>query len=251
VYYQPIVELATDDLVGFEALARWRHLGGSLVPPAGLLPHAEQMGFIDGLVRHVGGAACLQLAKWQRRVVVGCGLWVGVKVSASGFKHPMLADDVAEVVDASGIKASDLVLEITETILMEHVEYALVQLKRLKRLGVRLALHNFGTGFSSLSCLREFPFDIVKLDTSFASELPKSIRARQLAGAIHKLVSALGMQGVAEGVDRPEQARILRDIGWEFAQGFLYSRPVEPTTATNMLCLEAQAAAKGSGRHWP
>ncbi len=237
VHYQPILELATGDIVGFEALVRWQHPERGLIPPADFLPRAEETGFINALGRHVGEIACHQLASWRQRLGAGRNLWVSVNVSAAEVSHASLTDAVAKVIDTSGITPRDLILEITESVLMQDAESASVQLKRLKGLGVRLALDDFGTGYSSLSYLRQFPFDVVKIDTSFTSELPHSPRAMLLAEAVHRLTEALGMLGIAEGVERPEQARALTDIGWECAQGFLYSRPVEAVTAGDMALL--------------
>jgi EAL domain-containing protein (putative c-di-GMP-specific phosphodiesterase class I) len=160
---------------------------------------------------------------------------VSVNLSASGLTRAGLSDDVVHALAISGICPRDLVLEVTETVLMEDAESALIQLKRLKGLGVRLAFDDFGTGYSSLSYLRQFPFDHVKIDQSFTAELPQSATAMRMAEAIHELASALGMQGIAEGVERPEQARALRELGWEYAQGFLYSRGVAAATAAEVL----------------
>jgi EAL domain-containing protein (putative c-di-GMP-specific phosphodiesterase class I) len=167
-----------------------------------------------------------------------------VNVSASGLKRPGLIDDIATAIEASGIAPHDLVLEVTESVLIENADSALLQLERLKSLGVRLALDDFGTGYSSLAYLQRFPFDHVKLDTSFTSALPESSRAMRLVEAIHHVATALDMHGIAEGVERPDQARALRDLGWEFAQGFLYSRPVDASVAAGLI-----RAARDSRRH--
>jgi EAL domain-containing protein (putative c-di-GMP-specific phosphodiesterase class I) len=235
VHYQPIVELASDEVVGFEALVRWQHPLRGLVPPGDFLPRAEETGFINELGRHVGRRACLQLVRWQQHFAPERGLWISVNVSPSGIKRPDLIDDIAMAIDSSGIAPHDLVLEVTETVLIENADAALLQLERLKNLGVRLALDDFGTGYSSLSYLQRFPFDHVKLDISFTSALPQSTRAMRLVEAIHRVATALDMHGIAEGVERPEQARALRDLGWEYAQGYLYSRPVEASAAAGLI----------------
>ena len=240
VHYQPIIDLTTNRTVGFEALVRWQHPGRGLIQPAEFLPRAEETGSIYEMSKQVGDIACGQLVTWQKHLAAAEELWVSLNVPASGVKRPGFADDIADVIAASGVRAPDVVIEVTESVLMEDAKRALFQLNRLKELGVRLALDDFGSGYSSLSYLRQFPFDLVKIDTSFTAELPQSSRSRILAEAIHQLASALGMRGIAEGVERPEQAHALKDIGWEFAQGFLYSKPVE-AAAAEMLCLGAHA----------
>jgi Amt family ammonium transporter len=235
IHYQPIVELASEQVVGFEALVRWQHPERGLILPRDFLPRAEKTGFINELGRHVGNRACLQLVRWQQELEPDHGLWVSVNVSPSGVKRPGLIDDIAMAIEVSGISPHDLVLEVTETVLLENADAALVQLERLKSLGVRLALDDFGTGYSSLSYLQKFPFDHVKLDISFTSALPQSTRAMRLVAAIHQVAAALDMHGIAEGVERPEQARALRDLGWEYAQGYLYSRPVEASAASRLI----------------
>jgi EAL domain-containing protein (putative c-di-GMP-specific phosphodiesterase class I) len=237
VHYQPIVKLTTDDVVGVEALVRWQHPDRGLLPPGEFLARAEETGFIYDMGRHIGNSACHQLAQWTQRLTAGRRLWVSVNVSASGIRRASLVADIASAIEMSGIRPEDLVLEITETVLIEDGDLALVQFNRLKKLGVKLALDDFGTGYSSLSYLRQFPLDLVKIDGSFTAELPSSSREMRFAEATHQLVSALGMQGIAEGIEREDQAHALRDVGWEFAQGFLYSRPVDAAAVAPMLGL--------------
>jgi len=245
VHYQPIVGLARDDVVGMEALVRWQHPETGLISPAEFLPRAEATGFMHQLTKNVARQACRQLFEWRRHLSADRGLWVSVNVSASSIKRASLVADIAEAIETSGVSPKDLVLEITESVLMDDGEATLLQLNRLKGLGVRLALDDFGTGYSSLSYLRRFPFDHVKIDTSFTAELPESARGMRLAESIHQLAAALGMDGIAEGVEREEQARALREIGWEFAQGYLYSRPVDESRATEFLRRSTWLAPRG------
>ena len=231
VFYQPIVEIAGDVVAGFEALVRWQHPERGLLPPSDFLPRAEETGFINEIGRTVGSRACSQLVEWKRQIQPCPPLWVSVNVSGNAVKRPTLTREIAYAIETSGVRPEDLVLEVTENILLDDADAALAQLLRLKALGVQLALDDFGTGYSSLSYLRRYPFDHVKLDISFTAELPQSTRAMRMAEAIHQLVSALNMTGIAEGVERPEQAQALRDVGWEYAQGFLYSKPVDAAAA--------------------
>jgi EAL domain-containing protein (putative c-di-GMP-specific phosphodiesterase class I) len=234
VHYQPIIALATEQIVGFEALVRWQHPERGLVPPLEFLPRAEATGFINEIALHVGRTACQQLGIWQG-VAGHEDLWMSVNVSASSMKRSDLVERIATSIRLGGIEPANLVLEVTESILMDDVAGALVQIGRLKALGVQLSLDDFGTGYSSLAYLRQFPFDHLKLDTSFTSELPGSVRGMHLAEGIHRLGSALGILGIAEGIERPEQAAALREIGWELGQGFLYSRAVPASSATELL----------------
>ena len=238
VHYQPIIELATDEIAGFEALVRWQHPEQGLIMPAQFLPRAEETGFVNELGQVVGRTASRQLVVWQCQLKAARRLWVSVNISASGVKREALVREVAAVIDGTGVDPHDLVLEVTETVLLADADAALAQLRRLKEFGVRLALDDFGTGFSSLSYLREFPFDLVKLDMAFTAELPHSARAMRLVDAIHNVVTALDMDGIAEGVEREDQARALTDLGWRYAQGYLYSRPVDAETATRQLSMD-------------
>jgi EAL domain-containing protein (putative c-di-GMP-specific phosphodiesterase class I) len=231
VHYQPILELATERVAGFEALVRWQHPDRGLVLPGEFLPGAEETGFIREIGSHVGEVACRQFVTWTENLDETAGLWVSLNVSASGVRRGSLTDDVAKIIESTSINPASLVLEVTESVLIDDAASALTQLKRLKGLGIKLSLDDFGTGYSSLAYLREFPFDHVKLDMGFTAALPHSTRGMKLAESIHQMTSALGMQGIAEGVEREEQARALRDIGWEYGQGFLYSRAVDGTTA--------------------
>ena len=147
VHYQPIMELASHHIVGFESLVRWQHPERGLVPPLAFLARAEETGFINELGRHVGRVACLQTVAWQKRFQRTPQLWVSVNVSPSGVKRSGLIYDIAMAIDLSGIEPENLVLEVTENVLLEDAEVALAQLRRLKDLGVQLALDDFGTGF--------------------------------------------------------------------------------------------------------
>ena len=214
VHYQPVVELATGRIVGFEALVRWAHPVRGLVMPDEFLPLAEQTGFINEIGHAVGAQATRQLAAWQRRIG-DAPLSMSVNISAVALERPDVVDRFVEFVRAAGIRPEDLIVEITESVLLADGEGTLLTMKRLKDAGVRLALDDFGTAFSSLSYLRQFPFDELKIDTSFTAELPGSSRSMLLMEAIHQLAAAIGIEGVAEGIEREEQADALRDAGWE------------------------------------
>jgi EAL domain-containing protein (putative c-di-GMP-specific phosphodiesterase class I) len=237
VHHQPVVDLNTERIVGFEALVRWAHPARGLVMPDQFLPLAEQTGYITQIGHRVAAEATRQLAAWQRRSGAEPRLWMSVNVSAVGLERPDVVDRVVEFVEVAGIRPEDLIIEITESVLLGDAEDTLQTMKRLKDNGVRLALDDFGTAFSSLSYLRQFPFDELKIDTSFTAELPESSRSMLLMQAIHQLAASIGLEGVAEGIEREEQADALRDAGWELGQGYLYSRPVDADACGPLLSL--------------
>jgi EAL domain-containing protein (putative c-di-GMP-specific phosphodiesterase class I) len=236
VFYQPIVELRTAAVVGFEALVRWVQPDRTVLAPARFLPLAEQTGYIADIGAHVLSTAAHQLAAWQRSFRGPTApLWMSVNLSASGLNRAGTLELVAGVIDDAGIDPGDLVLEVTETVLIEDTDEPVQRLRALKRLGIRLALDDFGTAFSSLSYLRRFPFDHIKLDTTFTAELPDSPRSILLVEAVQQLASTMGLALVAEGIERQEQADVLLGTGCRLGQGFLYSRPVDPVACEAFL----------------
>lgn len=234
VYYQPVVELATQRIVGFEALVRWDHPVRGVVAPAEFLAAAEETGFIHQIGRAVGTTAVQQLAKWQQAFPSSEQLSMAVNVSASGLTRPETAAEVASVIALTSVSPADVTLEITETVLLEESDDVDEGLNRLRDLGVKLALDDFGTGFSSLSYLRRFPFDAIKLDVSFTADLPHSRRSMLLVEAMLHLARTLDVALVAEGIERADQADCLRACGCTLGQGYLYSPPV-PAAAIEAL----------------
>jgi|GEM_PF-6410808 len=223
VYYQPIVELATKSVVALEALMRWQHPVRGIVPPVEFLARCEATGHIFELGRTVARRAASDFVEWQG--VATAPIALNINISGTGLMRDDFVASVSEVITESGMRPQDLVLEVTETVLLEESTASADRLAELKQLGVRLALDDFGTGFSSLSYLRRFPFDAVKIDTSFTAELPHSPRAVQLIEAIAQLADHLGLQAIAEGIEKPEQERALLGAGWTLGQGYLYARP--------------------------
>jgi len=212
--------------VGFEALARWRHPERGLLYPDAFLPLALESGFIVEMDQCVWEHALLQLKDWQRTFSPAPRTWMGVNMSASDLSDPGLVESISAMVTRAGTDPSDLVVEVTESVLLEDTEQTMDVLTRLKGLGVGLAIDDFGTAFSSLSYIRRFPFDHLKLDTSFTAELPHSVRSMLLVEEICHLATAMEMKSIAEGIERQEQADALRGIGCEYGQGYLLSRPL-------------------------
>jgi diguanylate cyclase (GGDEF)-like protein/PAS domain S-box-containing protein len=235
VYYQPIVRLDTAAVVGAEALVRWQHPTRGLVPPLEFIPLAEETGLIVPLGSWILKQACNQLAEWQRMRPGEEPFVMNVNLSSRQLVRDIMADEVAAAVDESGIRASWLVLEVTETVLMADPVAAAAALKQIRDLGVRVALDDFGSGYSSLSHLRRFPIDIVKIDKSFVDDVARDGVESAIARSIIELGRAMKLQTVAEGIEAGEQAERLLDLGCELGQGFFFSRPQEPAMWSDLL----------------
>ncbi|MDT4994739.1 MAG: hypothetical protein QOH97_4631 [Actinoplanes sp.] len=239
LHYQPTIELATSTVVGFEALVRWQHPTRGLISPLDFIPIAEATGLIVPLGRWVLTEACRQAVAWLREGFTG-ELKMAVNVSVRQFDRGDLAAVVADVLAETGMPAHQLILEMTESVLMTDTEENLAQLVRLKALGVKLAIDDFGTGYSSLAYLRRFPVDKLKIDRSFVERLGEKADDA-LANTIVQLGHSLGMTTVAEGIEEYGQLAALRAMGCDFAQGFYFSRPV-PADEAGRLLRESRSA---------
>ncbi len=223
VHYQPVVRLGEEADYGVEALLRWIHPTRGTIPPLQFIPLAEETGLIIPIGRWVLHEACRQGAFLHGRFPRQVPLTVSVNLSVKQLQSETIVSDVREALQESGFPASSLVLEITETVMMADHNLAIRRLLELKDLGVLLAMDDFGTGYSSLAYLSRFPVDILKMDRSFLmSEHDES----GLPGAIVALGANLGLEVIAEGVERPEQVQSLRSLGCELAQGFLFAKPM-------------------------
>jgi len=231
VYYQPIVSLADLRIRGFEALVRWNHPERGIIAPGEFIPIAEESDLILLLGRWVLREACRQMAEWQVRFAPDPPLTISVNVSARQLSDPRLIDDVELALAESGLKHETLALEMTESSVMGDAEQTLAALNRLKRMNIRLEIDDFGTGYSSLSYLQRLPFDILKIDRSFVSELRAGSSSVNIVKAILELGHSFGMEIVAEGVETDEQLSILRQLDCNYIQGFLFSRPLDADTA--------------------
>ena len=242
LFYQPIVHIDTGRIAGFEALVRWQHPVRGLLSPADFIPPAEDTGLIIPLGRCVLGEACLQAAAWQRRRGAGPPLRMSVNVSAKQLQYPGWAAEVASTLAESGLEPGHLVLEITESVLMEDAEASSGPLEELRRLGVRVAIDDFGTGYSSLGYLRRLPVDILKIDKSFIDGVAKGPHESALARAVVKLARTLGLDAVAEGVTDRRQLAELRRLRCPYGQGYYFSRPQPPEVVAELLELSALPA---------
>jgi len=226
LHYQPVVEVRGTTAVGVEALIRWQHPDQGMVAPGRFVPVAEECGLIIPIGAWVLEEACAQLRHWNHRGPAGPQGSVGVNLSARQIDDPGTVDTVAQILARTGLPADRLTLEITESVLMRDATSALVVLSALKELGVLLALDDFGTGYSSLSYLQRFPLDIVKVDRTFVAELGMRTGGDEIVSAVIQLAHALDLEVVAEGVETEQQFDVLRSLECDFAQGFLFSRPV-------------------------
>ena len=218
VHYQPLLEIASDQVVGFEALVRWRW-NGEEISPAVFIPVAEESGSIVEIGRFVLREACREAAGWPAK------LRVAVNISALQIQDGGLPDLVANVLEETGLEAGRLELEVTESLLLANAEAATEVLARIRALGVTISLDDFGTGYSSLATLRMFPFDKIKLDRSFVNDLGRLGEAEAIVMAVLGLGRALDVSVVAEGVETEEQAAMLRAAGCALLQGYLIGRP--------------------------
>ena len=226
LHYQPIVDLTSGRVSGAEALVRWQHPEKGLVPPLDFIPFAEESGLILPLGRWVLAEACHRAAAW-RGVDGGAAPTVAVNLSGVRLRHPGLFQELTEILDASGLAPERLVLEITESVLVQEKELVVERLTELKSLGVQLAIDDFGTGYSSLSYLRDFPIDILKIDKSFIDSVALGPEDSALPRAVLKLAQTLDLKVVAEGVEDAAQLAELRRLRCPSAQGYLFSRPVD------------------------
>ena len=224
VEYQPIVDLGTRSLLGVEALVRWHHPEFGVLLPGRFIAVAEECGHIIKLGRWVLAQACRSLCEWRGSVAGGTGLRVAVNISGHHLQHGDLVGDVAEALRTSGLEPGNLVIELTESTIMNNTDVNLERLRRLKELGVRLAIDDFGTGYSSLSYLHRFPIDILKIDRSFVSRLTNSESGPELARAVITLGETLGLDTVAEGIEMEVQVAALLGLGCVAGQGFLFAK---------------------------
>jgi|GEM_PF-2144683 len=235
VYYQPVIALATDELVGFEALIRWQHPERGLVLPMDFIPLAEETGLIIPIGLWVLREACSRMRAWHIRFPSNPPLMVSVNLSGRQFAQSDLIEQIEEVIQATGLDAASLKLEITESVVMENAESAAVMLARLKELGIQLSIDDFGTGYSSLSYLSRFPIDMIKIDHSFVSRMHMGDENYEIVRTIVNLAHNLGRAVIAEGPETEEQVVRLKALGCEYGQGYYFARPLEKTAAENFI----------------
>ena len=244
--YQPIVLLATGEVIGAEALVRWCCRERGTVPPGVFIPIAEETGMIIAIGKWVLRKACRMAQQWVTER--GHPMRITVNLSGRQLQEPGVVDDVREALRESGLDPQHLVLEITESMLMRNTELALARLTALKALGVSLAIDDFGTGYSSLSYLQRYPIDILKIDKAFVDVIDKGGEGPVLANAIVALGATLRMNTVAEGIETEAQREHLLALGCELGQGYLFARPLDAEDFWQILVTRGARSYDTSGR---
>ena len=242
VHYQPLVDLTTDRIVGFEALVRWQHPVRGLVPPMAFIPLAEETGLIMPLGRWVLETACRQATKWRDARPDGPRLLMSVNLSARQFGQADLVEQVDAILTETGMDPTTLELEITESVVMDQSDVGIRTLGRLRDMGVRLVLDDFGTGYSSLSYLKHLPLDTIKIDRTFVAGLDGAAD-RSIVDAVIGLAHGLRISVVAEGIETEAQFETLRAMGCDIGQGYLFAKPLPAADATRLLRPSRSAAA--------
>jgi len=236
LYYQPLIDLRTGRIAGFEALARWQHPERGIVAPNDFIPLAEETGLIVPIGRWALATACRQLADWRQRLGRD-DLVVAVNMSGGQLLRDDVVDAVTQALDASGLPGNRLKIELTESVIIDNPKRAGAILEKLKTLDVSIAMDDFGTGYSSLAYLQKLPIDVLKIDRSFVSNMFETEDSYNIVIAILGLAASLGMETVAEGIETVAQADRLTDLACQTGQGFLYARPL-PADAAEAYLLE-------------
>ncbi|HXY32225.1 MAG TPA: EAL domain-containing protein [Gemmatimonadaceae bacterium] len=235
ILYQPIVLLQTGEITGVEALVRWQHPRRGMLSPMQFIPLAEETGLIVPLGSWVVREACRQATGWQALRLSASPLTLTINISGHQLQGESVVDDVRAALDDSGLDPHLLVLEITESVLMQQSETILQRLRALKALGVRLAIDDFGTGYSSLGYLQRFPIDILKIDKAFVDDVGRNGSEPALARAVIALGETLRLQTIAEGIEEKHQLSGLQELGCELGQGFLFAKPISASAIESML----------------
>jgi diguanylate cyclase (GGDEF)-like protein/PAS domain S-box-containing protein len=231
-YYQPIIDLKTGQLSGFEALLRWNHPERGIVEPAAFVPVVDENGLIVPIGRRFSTDVCRQLRTWCAGFPQASGLTINVNFSAPQFLDARLLDDLLETLDDAGVRPDQLVVEITESSAISDLARAVAMLTRLRDAGLLVVLDDFGTGYSSLSCLHKLPISGIKLDRSFVA---RETREPAVLKAVIVLARQLGLKVTAEGIETREQRDLVRALECDYAQGYLFSHPVNAEAATTLI----------------
>jgi len=238
LHYQPVVNLASNRISGFEALIRWNHPTKGMISPAAFIPLAEEIGFIVPMGEWVIRQACATAAQWPDE------LHIAVNISAVQFRNPGLMQVITGALATSGLDPARLEIEITETVLLHNKDATLAVLHQLRALGIRIAMDDFGTGYSSLTYLQSFPFDKIKIDRSFVKDITENSGSLNIVRAVAALANGMGMTATAEGVETSEQLDRIASEGCTEMQGFLFSKPL-PAREIERLFLKGNEAKAG------
>jgi diguanylate cyclase (GGDEF)-like protein/PAS domain S-box-containing protein len=244
LYYQPIIRLSSNELVGFEALIRWQHPEKGLVSPAVFIPVAEETGLVLLLGAWVLREACRQIHEWNSKSDCPEKLSVSINISARQFAQSDFVSQVKRVLQETGVAPETVKLEITETVSMGDGERTIEVLRQLRELGVGISIDDFGTGYSSLNYLRRFPSDTLKIDRSFVIQMDSNPESREIVETIIALGHNLGMTIVAESTETEEQVDYLRGLDCEYGQGYFFAKPMPTATVEELLQEHSQKSAR-------
>lgn len=233
--YQPIMDLQKGRLCGFEALVRWRHSQHGFISPADFIPIAEEIGIINQIGEWVLRKACHQIYEWQTKFPSDAPLFMSVNLSGKQFNQPDLIRIITDILEESRLDPRSLKLEITESVVMENIEAATEMLNQLKTLGVKLSIDDFGTGYSSLSYLHRFPIDFLKIDRSFVTKMGKHKENLEIVRTIISLAKNLAMEVIAEGIETNIHFALLKKLGCQYGQGYLFARPLDGERAEEFI----------------
>jgi EAL domain-containing protein (putative c-di-GMP-specific phosphodiesterase class I) len=235
IHYQPLVSLQTGEVSGVEALVRWEHPERGLLDPDEFVPMAEESGLVIPMGEQVLREACLRAKEWQEAHPRTPPLVMSVNLSVKQLSHPDLAETIEGILKETGLDASCLTLDVTETIYVRALAGNTATLDRLKDLGVGISIDDFGMGYSSLAYLKRLPADSLKIDRSFVKGLGEDVEDTAIVHTIIELAHTLGLEVIAEGVESKGQATLLREIGCDFAQGYHFARPLPPDEIPEVL----------------
>ncbi len=240
LYYQPIISLTDGTLVGVETLLRWQHPQYGFISPAQFIPIAEESGLIIPITKWILSEACRQMAQWKEFIPNAGHLKISINISGKHLAVENLPEQVQKSLKESNLEPTSLILEITESSAMENAEQTIKIFEKLRKIGVAVSIDDFGTGYSSLSYLHRLPFDSLKIDRSFVSDVDKQTENAQILQTIVALAQNLNLRTVAEGIETVEEMQILQDLGCDLGQGFLFSKPLPKNEMENLLYQKSQ-----------
>jgi EAL domain-containing protein (putative c-di-GMP-specific phosphodiesterase class I) len=248
LHYQPVIELENGRISGVEALIRWIHPERGLIPPLDFIPLAEETGLIVPIGRWVLQEACRYAATLHERFPTEPRIHMAVNLSAKQLARAEIIDDIRAILSETGMDASTLILEITESVMMADMDLSIARLTELKQLGVLIAIDDFGTGYSSLNYVRRFPVDILKVDKSFIDGVSEDGESSALTAAVIELAGILNLKPVAEGIERVDQLERLLELHCALGQGFYFAKPLETGNLESLLderrMMEAEAGLR-------
>lgn len=239
MFYQPIVSVGSEIIQGFEALIRWRHPQFGLISPDRFIPIAEETGLIIDLGRWILHESCQQLKTWQNRLAGRTPITMNINISVKQFLQGDLINDLNGLIDEFQLDPDCLKLELTESLFMDHSEFALKIIRELKEIGVHFVIDDFGTGYSSLSYIHRFPVDVLKIDRAFVKNMETEPESLEIVKTIIRMSQSMNMTVVAEGIETKQQLDILKKLSCQNAQGYLFSRPLEKQDAFKLLMKSA------------